>query len=44
MSVPAFGSVIASALLSEIRSGSQFANGRQLAAWCPSNIPKSTVV
>ncbi|WP_028116867.1 IS110 family transposase [Ferrimonas senticii] len=34
MSVPGFGPVITSALVSEIGSGGQFANGRQLAAWC----------
>ena len=34
LSVPGFGPIIAAALLSEVGTGEQFSNGRQLSAWC----------
>ena len=34
LSIPGFGPIIASSFMSELGSGRQFKNGRQLSAWC----------
>ena len=34
LAIPGFGPIVAAAFLSQVGSGKQFSNGRQLSAWC----------
>ena len=34
LSIPGFGSIVAASFMSEVGTGEQFKNGRQLSAWC----------
>jgi len=34
LAIPGFGSIITAAFLSQVGTGKQFSNGRQLSAWC----------